>query len=127
MTAKADIREKVKHRLANIPSALTDAIIDEFVEDAHVELENALGASFATDSIPADYQTILTDMSEISVLDYMLDNLVKKSVTIGGDISINYSDIMNSLRGIREALTRKIEKQMNFLGTKRSFDYTELA
>jgi len=127
MTAAADIRNKVKHRLANIPSALTDANIDEFVTDAHVELENALGTTISIDDIPTTYQTILTDMAVICVIDYMLDSLVKKSLSIGGDITVNYNDVMNSLRSIKDATIKKVDKQMNFLGTRRSFDYTVMA
>lgn len=125
MVAKADIRDKVKNRLANIPSAVTNAIIEEYVDDAHLEIENFTGDSFATSDIPAEYQAIITDIAVVKVIDYMLDDLVEKSVSVGGDVTINYADIMASLTNIKEKLEVKIEKQLNLVGVRREFDYTE--
>lgn len=124
-TTKSTIRDGVKNRLKNIPSTLTDSIIEEYVESAHIELENALGVSFATSAVPDEYTAIIEDMALVNIIDYMLDDLVEKSVSIGGDVSINYSDIRASLEGIRNRVEKAIDKQMNMLGTRREFAYTE--
>lgn len=125
MVAKADIRDKVKNRLANKPTAVTDAMIEEFVEDAHIEIENFTGVSFATSDIDTEYQAVITDMAVVKVLDYMMDSLSGKSVSIGGDVSISYSDVTMSLGSIKANLEKKIDKQLNMLGVRRTFDYTE--
>ena len=127
MTAKADIRNKVKNRLANIPSELTDTIIDEFVEDAHLDLENFTGASIDTSDISATYQSVLTDMTLVKVIDYMCDKLVSKGVAIGGDVSINYGEVVQSLSQMRNSLEKRIDKNLNMIGVKRTFEYTQPA
>lgn len=125
MTAKADIRDKVKHRLANIPSALTNSIIEEFVEDAHLEIENFTGDSFATSDIDTKYQAVITDLTLLKVIEYMIDDLIEKSVSIGGDVTINYSDILTGLSATRSTLEKRIDKQLNLIGVRREFAYTE--
>lgn len=125
MVAKADIRDKVKNRLANIPTAVTDTIIEEYVEDAHVDIENATGDSFATSSIPTKYTAVITDMSVMMVIDYMMDAVVKKSQNIGGDINVNYNEVMQSLRSMKMSLERKVTKALNMIGTVRNFQYTD--
>ena len=125
MTAKADIRNKVKNRLANTPSELTDTIIDEFVEDAHLDLENFTGVSIDTSDISSRYQSVLTDMTVVKVIDYMCDKLVSKSIAVGGDVSINYGEIVQSLTQMRNSLEKRIDKNLNMLGVHRTFEYTQ--
>jgi hypothetical protein len=122
---KEEIRDSAKNRVANEPASLTDAIILEYVEDACRELSNALGVTITTSAIPDAYGAVLEDMTVVTMQEYIIGDLVKKSVSIGGDISVNYSDIANSLRGISERLEAGIEAQIDQLGRKREFEYTE--
>ena len=121
---KAEIRDGCKNRVSNKPTSLTDAIIDEYVEDAHRELENALGESFSTTAVPEKYVAVLEDMVVVTMMEYTIEDVVKKSVSISGEINVNYSDIASSLRDISKRLEDGIEKQIDQLGRKRSFEYT---
>jgi len=125
MVAKSDISSKVQNRIANLPSAVTDTVIQEFVEDAHIEIENFTGTGFDTSDIPTKFQAVITDMALVKVIEYMMDDVVEESVSIGGDITTNYSEVIQSLRGMKDSLSKRIEKQLYLIGVNRNFDYTE--
>ena len=102
MVTKANIRDKVKNRISGIPSAVTDAIVDEWVEDAHIDIENKTGSSFATSDIPTSYTSIITNIS----VTYLLDYMIKKRISIG-EISLSYQELLTQ----KKMLEEKIEKQ----------------
>ena len=102
MVTKADIEDKVRNRISGIPTAVTDAIIQEWVEDAHIIIENRLGVSFATSDITASYVALITDIA----VTYLIDYMIEERISIG-EISLNYQDLINKKKVIEE----KIERQ----------------
>ena len=103
MVTKSDIADKVDDRISGIPSAVTSATIQVWVEDAHIIIENRTGDSFDTSDIPARFQAVITDIA----VSYLLDYMIKKRITIG-EIGLNYQDLINQKRFLDE----KIEKQL---------------
>jgi len=124
MTTKSDIAGRVENRLSNIPAALTSTIIEEYVEDAHVVIENETGDSFSTSDIPTEYESLITDITIRMVVDYMLTDLIKESASIGGDMSVNYADMRTALENIKRTALENINSQFDKLGSIRNFDYT---
>jgi hypothetical protein len=100
MVSSSDIATKVRHRVAGIPSAITNAIIEEYVTDSIIELTNITGDSVSASSIDTKYQSLLTYMGAIKVIEYML----QPSFSLGGELSINRSDML--------ALKRDMEKKL---------------
>lgn len=102
MVTKSDIEDKVRNRVSGIPTTVTDAMIEEWVEDAHLIIENRTNDNFATSDIPTEYQAIITDIA----VTYLLDYMIEERISIG-EISLNYQDLLNK----KQALEEKIERQ----------------
>lgn len=113
VTTKSDLASRVANRVDDVPSAITSTVIQEFIEDSHIEVENYTGDTFVTSDIPTRYQPILVDMATIKVLEYM----VTHNVSMGG-ISISAGErggIKQKIMGIQE----RIDKAMiNLLRTE---------
>jgi hypothetical protein len=105
MVATADIADKVRNRIANIPSAITDTIIEEYVSDSIIEVQNLTGESITSSAIDTKYQAALTDMGVIKVLRYML----QPSFSLGGELSINRRETLDLIRD----LEKKVSKDLN--------------
>ncbi len=106
MVTKSDIADKISNRISGIPSAVTSAIKQEWIEDAHIIIENRVGDSFTTSDIPTKYQALITDMG----VSYLLDYMIKKRISIG-EIGLNYQELLSQ----KKILDDKIEKQLNSL------------
>ena len=113
VTTKSDLASRVANRVDDVPLAMTSTVIQEFIEDSHIEVENYTGDTFVTSDIPTRYQPILVDMATIKVLEYM----VTHNVSMGG-ISISAGErggIKQKIMGIQE----RIDKAMiNLLRTE---------
>jgi len=107
MTGKSDLVSNVENRVDAIPSALTSSVIQEYIEDSHLDIERDTGDSFSTSDIPTKYQSILVDMAVIKVLDYM----VTHNVSAGGALNISAADMNKKIDRIRV----KVDKAMQTL------------
>ena len=96
MVTKTTLAGRAANRVDDIPAALTTAVVEEYIEDSHVEVENYTGDTFSTSDIPTRYQPILIDMAEIKILGYMITH----DISLGG-ITIS--------AGNRGGIRRKIE------------------
>ena len=103
MVSKSDIADKVQNRISGIPTAVTSNMIQEWIEDAHIIIENRVGISIDTSDIPTTYQALLTDMG----VSYLLDYMIKKRIGIG-EISLNYQELIAQ----KKMLDEKIERQL---------------
>lgn len=109
--AKADLATKVQNRVDDIPAAITSAVIQEYIEDSHIEVENFTGDSFATDDIPTRYQPVLIDMGTVKVLEYMITH----SISAGGTLTVSALD----LRAKKADIQARIDKaSINLLRTE---------
>ena len=113
MVTKATLATRVANRVDDAPAALTNTVIQEYIEDAHVEVENYTSDTFVTSDIPERYSPILVDMGQIKVLEYM----VTHNISMGG-ISISAGErggIKQKIIGIQA----RIDKAMiNLLRTE---------
>jgi len=111
MVTKATLASNVQNRTDDIPSAITSTVIQEYIEDSHIEVENYTGDTFATTDIPTRYQPILIDMATVKVLDYMITH----NIMAGGTITVSASD----LRAKKDALQKRVDSAMiNLLRTE---------
>lgn len=104
MTTKSDLASYVQNRIDDIPNAVSSTVIQEFIENSHIEIENKTGDSFSTSSIPTKYQPILVDMAIVNVLDYMITH----NISAGGTLNLSASDISRKI----ERLQKKIDNEM---------------
>jgi len=110
MTTKTDLATKVGHRIDDIPSDITSTIIEEFIEDSHVEVENYTGDTFETSDIPDRYQPVLIDMGVVKVLEYMITH----GISAGG-MGVSASD----LRAKKGEIQDRVDKALiNLLRTE---------
>ena len=110
MVATADIRNEVKNRIPNIPSGVSNNMIDEWVGDAIIELQNITGLTIDSTDITTKFQSILKKLTIITLLDY----IIKFNLGLGGEMSINYIEMSKT----RDSLERRIEKELNGLGRR---------
>jgi len=101
--SKSDIASKVLNRYSGIPSAVTSTIIQEWVEDCHIVIENSTGDSFTTSDIPIEYQALITDMTVI----YLLDYLITGNVSLG-DFSMSFRELIAQKKLIEERVERQL-------------------
>jgi len=104
MVAKSDIALKVLNRKGGIPSAVTSAIVEEWVEDAHLKIENQTGEGFETTSIPTKFLAVITDMAYSSLLGYML----RPNISVGGDVSLAYATLFSEKRQLDEDIRNQL-------------------
>ena len=104
MVSKSDIADKVANRRGGIPSACTSAVIQEWVDDAHIKIENRTGESFSTSDIPEKFQALITDMA----VSYLLEYLIKRRASVS-EANFSYSDLIAE----KKMLDSDIKQQMN--------------
>jgi hypothetical protein len=105
MVSVTDLVSKVRNRVADIPSAITDAMIDEYLDDSIIEVQNEMSVTISSSAIDTEYQAILTDMGVIKVLKYML----QPNFSLGGELSINRREVLDLIRD----LEKKVAKDLN--------------
>ena len=111
MVTKATIASNVENRVDDIPAAVTSTVIQEYVEDSHIEVENYVGDTFVTSAIPERYQPVLIDMATVKVLEYMITH----SISAGGALTVSASD----LRLKKDSIQKKVDMAMiNLLRTE---------
>jgi hypothetical protein len=105
MVSVTDLVSKVRNRVADIPSAITDAMIDEYLDDSIIEVQNEMSVTISSSAIDTEYQAILTDMGVIKVLKYM----IQPNFSLGGELSINRREVLDLIRD----LEKKVAKDLN--------------
>lgn len=104
MTTKADIASKVSNRVSDVPTACSTTVIQEWIEDAHITIENRVQESFATSDIPTKFQAVITDMAVVRLLEYKIGTAIS-----AGDINVSYREMLVQ----KQDLERKIEAELN--------------
>jgi len=104
---KEDIKDRVKNRVSDIPSDLTDVMIKEFVDDAHIELEQVTGDSIDINDIDEKYRPILTNLSCLYLMCFKLDGDVSANLDLGQGVSIDYGS--RAIQGFTEREVKMIE------------------
>jgi len=113
MTTKSDLVSNVQNRVDDIPSAIDSNVIQEYIEDSHIELENVTGDTFTTTDIPSRYQPVLIDMAVIKVLDYM----VTHNISAGGSLNISASDMNRKIDRLQKKVDILIQNLIRNEGT----------
>lgn len=108
MVTVTDLVSKVRNRVANIPSAITDAMIDEYLDDSIIEVQNITGDTISSTSIDTEYQAILTNLGVIKVHQYML----QPSFSLGGELSINRREVLDLIRELEKKVAKDISDLM---------------
>ena len=108
MVSVTDLVSKVRNRVASIPSSITDAMIDEYIDDSIIEVQNLTGDTISSTAVDTEYQSILTDMGVIKVLRYML----QPSFSLGGELSINRRETLDLIRDLEKKISNDINNLM---------------
>lgn len=120
MTSATDLASRVQNRVQGIPSAITTAVIVEYITDSHVDVENWTGDSFSVDTIPEKYQPILVNMASLDVLNYIINT---KGYSVAGEVSATGAGARGFPNQIK-ILQGKIDKQMQNLVRQNGFSTT---
>lgn len=120
MVSVTDLVSKVRNRVANVPSAVTDAMIDEYLDDSIIEVQNITGDTISSTSIDTKYQSILTDLGAIKVMRYML----QPNFSLGGELSISRGGRGQILDLIRD-MDKKIANDLSQVKTSGGVSTTE--
>lgn len=113
----AQVAARVVNHIDNIPSALTassNAIIVDFVEEAHYEIELLTGDSFATTAVPESTLPALIYKTCIMVINY----------TLSSDYTIGKFSIKKNLIGRLEYYTKEYLRAVGNL-VKGKVDFSE--
>jgi hypothetical protein len=113
MVAKTDIATKVLSRKDGIPSAVTSAMVESWVEDAAIKLANKTGETCSTSDIPTKFQAVITDMAYSTLLGYML----RGNISVGGDVNLSYATIYSEKRQLDEDINNQIIDIIRSAGT----------
>jgi len=105
MVSVSDIEDKVRNRVADIPTDITDAIIEEYINDAIIDVNNITGDTISSSSVDTKYQALLTDMGVISVLRWMVHN----SFSLGGEVSINRDSTLRLIKDLEKKVSEKLK------------------
>jgi hypothetical protein len=115
-----DIVDRVKNR---VNTNLETDELESFVEDAISTVESTVGESIDNNNIGSTYFSPITDLATSYVIAYKMDADV--DVGVGGDLSINYSDLVNSKATLLEFYTKKAENSLKRIGRAIYYEKTK--
>jgi hypothetical protein len=89
-------------------------MIQEYVEDSIIEVNNLAGSSISSSSIDTKYQSILTDMGAIKVLRYM----IQPNFSLGGELNISCSETLSLIKDMEKKVSTDLSKVSSSAGVQ---------
>jgi len=113
MVTSTDIATKVRNRVANIPSSITDAMVLEYVSDSIIEVQNLTGDSISSSAVDTKYQAVLTDMGAIKVMRFM----IQPTFSLGGELTINRAEMLRLVEDMEKRVSEQLDDVIRFSST----------
>jgi len=122
MTTKSDIVDRVRKRVKDIPTAITDTDIENFVEDAKYDLIANGTISIDLDDIEDKYVGLLTNATSIYVLCYMYNVGISYNL---GRIRVDKRTEIEGIDKLINFLVNRVNSQLNNMGGWIKHNYTQ--